>query len=144
MPKKGNNILDSAAPAIGLGVCDWHNLPMRFLRALRELLQTWQGSVLSIVAALGAIYYGPKKMLETYDWYMDRFWDHKVTEFLRSNVKPPTLTAMGEIAAKAIPRSVGEISKALEWPEKRTLRSLKRLKRRHQVTADGEKWKAVL
>jgi hypothetical protein len=73
---------------------------MRFLHALRELLQTWQGAALSILAILGTIYYGPRKMLETYDWYMDRFWDYKVRDFLRSQVIPHRITSYGELAPK--------------------------------------------
>jgi hypothetical protein len=117
---------------------------MRFLHALRELLQTWQGAALSILAILGTIYYGPRKMLETYDWYMDRFWDYKVRDFLRSQVIPHRITSYGELAPKAIPQSISEITAAVGRPEKRILGSLKRLRRRHQVTPDGEKWKAVL
>lgn len=117
---------------------------MRFLHALRELLQTWQGAALSILAILGTIYYGPRKMLETYDWYMDRFWDYKVRDFLRSNVVPPRWTAYGEIDAKAVSKSVSEISAAIGWSDKRVLGSLKRLRRRHHVAPDGDKWKAVL
>jgi hypothetical protein len=117
---------------------------MRFLQALRELLQTWQGVVLSILAALGAIYYGPRKMLETYDWYMDRFWDYAVRDFLRSSVVPQRLTNYGEVTAKAISKSLAEISAATGRSEKRVLGSLKRLRRRHQVSPDGERWKAAL
>ena len=114
----------------------WHELG--------EFLRTWQGAATAFVAALATIYYGPRKMLETYDWYMYRFRDHKVRRFLRSSVIPSRLTALGEEGAKAVPKLPREIGEAIGMPEKRVLGSLKRLERTHQVISDGEKWKIAL
>ena len=116
---------------------------MRFMQALRALLQTWQGVVLAVLAVVGAIYNGPRKVLETYYWYMEWLRDHKVSNFLRSSMIPPRLTAYGELAAKPIPKSLSEISAATGLSEKRTLGSLKRLQRKHSVAPDGDKWKAA-
>ena len=51
---------------------------MRFIYAFRDILQTWQGTALTIIAILGALYYGPRKVLETWDWYWDRYRDNDV------------------------------------------------------------------
>jgi len=42
---------------------------------------TW-GIAAAVVTAGLAIYYAPKKVLETYDWYMDRIYDSKVRVYL--------------------------------------------------------------
>jgi hypothetical protein len=113
-------------------------------RQLWEFTKTWQGASVTALAVLASIYYGPKKVLETFDWYMDRFRDYKVREFLRSNMIPRRLTAHGEMSAHAIARSIIDISAGTKMSAKSVVGSLKRLRRRHHVTPDGENWKAVL
>jgi hypothetical protein len=51
---------------------------MRFVIAFRDFLQTWQGTAVTVLAILGALYYGPRKLLETWDWYWDRYRDNDV------------------------------------------------------------------
>jgi len=47
--------------------------------ALRYTLVGWIGGAITVVAA---IYYGPRKIMETWDWYMFRFRDREVLEVL--------------------------------------------------------------
>ena len=51
---------------------------MRSIYAFRDFLQTWQGTALTGIAILGTLYYGPRKMLETWDWYWERYRDNEV------------------------------------------------------------------
>ena len=44
------------------------------------------GWTVATVGGLAALYYGPKKALETFEWYMDRFRDYKVRDFLRAHI----------------------------------------------------------
>ena len=49
-------------------------------------MRTWEGAVPAAVAVLAAIYYGPRKMLETMDWYIDRFRDRPVLTVLKNRI----------------------------------------------------------
>jgi hypothetical protein len=120
---------------------------MRFLHALRELLRTWQGIVLGVLAVVGAIYYGPKKMLETWDWYWDRFRDNEVFliicrrklipkpgGYVHSNFAPPP--PMVEL-----PFFSKEIADYLKRKEPSVQRSLTRLRRRGKIEPYQDGWR---
>src|SRR5437016_1029075 len=109
---------------------------MRFPRALWELLHTWQGVILAVFAALCTIYYGPRKMLETWDWYLERFYDSKVREFLHSQVTAEFVTAHGP-RRWGIPKSIPEISLGTGMSEKRVRACLKRLRKKKQVEQEA-------
>lgn len=91
-----------------------------------------------------ALYYAPKKMFETWRWYMNEFRDPAIRDHLSRSVTSPKLTMAGE-KRWAIPQSVPEIANALGWSERRVRASLTRLKRRGEVeeTTDG-KWRWIL
>jgi|ERR1035441_1042097 hypothetical protein len=59
--------------------------------ALRYNILTWVGGILTVAAAL---YYGPRKMLETWDWYMFRFRDRTVLDVLESRRRIGDLKAV--------------------------------------------------
>lgn len=113
---------------------------MRFWGALWELVHTWQGLILAVLAVLGAIYYGPRKVLETWDWYLDRFIDSKVKGFLDGSIGTPLLTQHGPVSY-AVSRSVQEIAQATQMSEKRVIKSLGRLSKKRTVVIDGDKWR---
>jgi len=46
-------------------------------------IRTWQGATATAVSAVAAIYYGPRKMLEGLDWYLERFRDRRVLQSLK-------------------------------------------------------------
>jgi hypothetical protein len=116
---------------------------MRFLQALRALLQTWQGVVLTILAILGAIYYGPRKMLETYDWYLDRFRDNDVF-FLIQRRKMVSMGAVANFAPpslKELPYTVKEIADHLARKESSIERSVNRLTKRGKLEPFQDGWR---
>jgi hypothetical protein len=120
---------------------------MRFLQALRALLQTWQGVVLSIIAALGAIYYGPKKMLETWDWYWDRWWDNEVYFLIsRRKLIPQTGNSFSNRSAVPPPKEmayrVKEIADVLGRKEASVEGSIRRLRRRGKIEGYQDGWRA--
>jgi hypothetical protein len=117
---------------------------MRFVQALRALLQTWQGVILALLAALGAIYYGPRKMLETWDWYWDRFRDNDVFFVIaRRKIIPGNRYA--RLAPSAYPTELPffakEIADFLGRKESSVKRSLARLKRRGKVEPYQDGWR---
>jgi hypothetical protein len=101
----------------------------------------WTVAIVSIFSILFTIYHGPKVLWETYDWYMDRLFDHKVKEFMESTITRSS--ASGTERAWAIPKSITEIAKATGLSEKRALGCLRRLKRKGAVSREHELWKPV-
>jgi hypothetical protein len=94
------------------------------------------------VAAITAIYYGPQKMLQTWDWYMERFFDFKVEDYLRRQIKLGMMVGGTQLRLHN-PLSTKIIADALGWSERKTLSSLKRLYRRHKVTESNfQYWQA--
>ena len=79
--------------------------------ALRYAIVAWVGGAITIAAT---IYYGPRKMLETWDWYMFRFRDRKVLE---------TLEERRRMSMKPV-----DIANRLDRSQSSVLRSLNRLK----------------
>jgi len=96
--------------------------------------QTAWGWTVATVGGLAALYYGPRKMFETFDWYMDRFFDHKVLAFLESHITIANYVAPNALRPQwATMKSVPEIAKAIGFSEKRVLGCLRRLKRKKEV-----------
>jgi hypothetical protein len=103
--------------------------------------RTWWGTIVGVSTILLAIYYGPRKMLETWDWYMERFTDSKVRQFLKDH----------RIEIRAAPDKYGqseyarrwttvELAAALKFRERRVARSLERLRIKNQVRCSGSEW----
>jgi hypothetical protein len=109
-------------------------------RGLWPYAQTWWGWTVAVVTILAAIYQGPKAVWETYEWYMDRFFDCKVREFLESNVNKGVARG-GQQQVWGIPKSATEIAIATKMSEKRVLGCLRRLKKKKAVSPDGDRWK---
>src|ERR1022692_2990925 len=80
--------------------------------ALRYNIVGWIGGAITIAAAL---YYGPRKMLETWDWYMFRFRDREVLEILEDRRR------LGDLKAVDIASRLGRTQASV-------LRSLNRLR----------------
>jgi len=53
------------------------------LQLLVEFLHRWQWLVGGIIAAAPASYYGLRKALETWDWYVLRFRDEPILQLMR-------------------------------------------------------------
>lgn len=104
---------------------------------------TW-GWTVACITAIAWVYYGPKKMLETYDWYMQRFKDYEVEDYLRSQKTPEKITGIGLFPAKPMSKTISEISTAIGKTENSVRGSLMRLKRRNRIDRELDKWKAIL
>jgi len=105
--------------------------------------RTAWGWTVGIAEVSFALYYAPKKMLETWDWYLDRFRDHKVLAFLEEQIVRANYVKPEGRPQSATPKSVRDIAEGTHLSEKKVLGSLKRLKRKKAVTAmpNGE-WRA--
>lgn len=100
------------------------------------------GTIAAVIGSLLGIYYGPKKMLETYDWYMYRFFDFKVHLHLESKKTQAQLTRFGHQPSAAMPLSVREICEATGLSERRVRASLGRLYKQRKVHPHtDDKWK---
>ena len=76
-------------------------------------------------------------MFETWDWYMDRFFDWKVEDYLRTSVTAQKMGIHGPVQW-AIPKSIQEISAATKMSEWFVRGSIRRLKKKKVVMEDGE------
>jgi hypothetical protein len=134
---------------VRLGCGFWHNLPMRFLTAFRDFLQTWQGTAVTVLAILSALYYGPRKLLETWDWYCDRYRDSEVfiviahpkildAPAVRSNF-PNVKIGLSKRTEFAY--TVPEIAGFLGRKEGSVEASLKRLRRRGKIEPYQDGWR---
>ena len=104
--------------------------------------QTAWGWTIATVGGLTALYYGPKKMLETFDWYMDRFVDYKVKDFLDSQIILLVHSAGGR-PQHAQPKSIAEIAVGTGYSEQRVRKCLQRLRRKKAVILDKPNyWKS--
>lgn len=97
-------------------------------RQLADFLKSWEGLAVAFLGAAAAVYYAPRKVLETWDWYVDRFLDSPVLNILRdrrlihrpvmnnwSPAPPPEEVEYGlpEIAEK-LSRSRESVGKSLQ------------------------------
>jgi hypothetical protein len=107
-------------------------------------LRTWQGAVPAAFAALAAVYYGPKKMLETWDWYWDRFRDNEVFLVVERRLishPPRSNYVVPRMAPMEFAYTVKEIAERLGRKESSVLASLKRLRRRGKIEQYHEGWR---
>jgi hypothetical protein len=109
------------------------------LSMLWHFLKGWSGLVFGILATL---FYGPKKLIETWDWYLDRFYDSAVFAIVKKPVFRPVLRSSnipspGKVEHVLSPHQAGEISKQLKRKEKRVTSSLRRLESRGKIKGDG-------
>jgi hypothetical protein len=106
-------------------------------------LATWQGAAIAAVPVLAAIYYGPRKMLETWDWYWDRFRDNAVLFVIQRRKLIPAhsvVTGSGPQPMKELPFSLKEIAEYLGRKESSVQKSIKRLKRHGKIEPFQDGW----
>lgn len=97
------------------------------------------------VAGLGfAGYYGGKKLLDTWDWYVDRFYDDKVVDLLASRrfLYGPGMGPLTEPKIE-LPYEIYEIAERLGRTESHVLHSLERLRRKGKVEPFRNGWRAA-
>jgi len=111
-----------------------------------DFVTTWQGLTLTIAGVVAAIYYGPRRMLETWDWYWDRFRDGEVLIiFHRRKFMPPPSGQSNFGPAHTpieIPYTAAEIAGMLGRSKKSVVGSIKRLWRRGKLEMYGSGWRA--
>lgn len=94
-----------------------------------KLYEAGKSFAATCIAVLAAIYYGPRKMLETWDWYLNRFFDEPVLDVLREN----SLLAK-ELRVRPVEGySIGELAELLNRSQQSIGKSLRRLKRKGRV-----------
>lgn len=113
------------------------------------------------VAIAAALYYGPKKALETWDWYRDRLRDNAVYIVLKKRktawLPPPLPIGGASLGNRSFPSlltpqtqsaqfveypyTVPEIAKLLKRKEKSVTRSLIRLEHRGKAVRDSDGWR---
>lgn len=114
------------------------------LDKLWPFARTWPGGIAAVLSFLWPIFYAPKKVTETWRWYMYEFFgDRKVEDCLMASVTPE-FPAMYGPKKWAIPKSLAEIAAETGYSESRLPGCLERLRRRGTVFAEGDKWKAKL
>ncbi len=111
-------------------------------RALWPYARTSWGWTVAIASALATIYGGPKLLFETWDWYMDRFFDYKVTDYLETRVQQGA-TINNKRTIIPIAESIPKISEGVGMAPWRVKGSLRRLKKKKQVTNSGDNWRIV-
>ena len=93
------------------------------LRLVWRFFWGWGGLVLAV---LGVLFYGPKKMLETWDWYIAR-WDSKVLRAIPEETKiPPFKMFARNPRVRDLATNTGRSERSVE-------NSLKRLAEKKQV-----------
>ena len=85
-------------------------------------------------------------MLETWDWYIDRFVDMPVADIVRRRViVPPYHSPLGEVFDQPneveLRYNARDIARALHRDEKSVRKSLLRLARRGKVEVDNNGWR---
>ena len=105
-----------------------------------HFLASWAGASLALLAAL---YYGPRKMLETWDWYVYRFRDSAIFEII-DQPKVYEQTHGGRkytnITGGNLAYSAQEIGHELNRTEASVLKSLRRLKRDKKAVEKNGGW----
>jgi DNA-binding transcriptional ArsR family regulator len=112
-----------------------------------DFLHHWQWLIAAVIAAIPAIYHAPKKALETWDWYLNRFRDRVVLDVLREVRIPKKLapfnpTGPGQISptivsiAKEGSYGVGDLADILNRSQRSIGKSLRRLKAQGKVELD--------
>jgi hypothetical protein len=102
--------------------------------------KTWSGYLVAAISLLLAVFYGPKNVIQTYGWYMYRYFDQKVEDCLRGSVSEEIQTMNGP-RRWAIPKSLVDISMATGFSERKVSACLERLRRKRLVLPYGEGWK---
>jgi hypothetical protein len=116
-------------------------------RTLVDFLHRWQWLLAAIAAGVPTIYYAPKKVLETRDWYLDRFRDRSILEVLHEvripkNLAPFNPSGPGEVSptviaiAKHGSYSVGDLADILNRNKQSIGKSIRRLRAQGKIELD--------
>lgn len=89
---------------------------------------------MAVTTIVLAVYYGLRKMLTTWDWYIERFTDSKACQFLKDHPGEFINSEhFGESYYKTQYWSPEALAVAMQFGKRRIARSLERLKRQRRV-----------
>ena len=89
-----------------------------------------------------AVYYGPRKMLETWDWYVDRFLDSKVRHALNRYRAPMKQLGEGRYVRIGLGVHLVDIAKDCSISENSCRKRLRRLERRGEaIDCHDDDWR---
>lgn len=105
---------------------------------------TWYGITATTVGSLLALYYGPRQMFETWDWYLNRFRDEPILDVLRHVRIPNKLAPHNPIGPhethptiRAITKegtySIGDLADILKRSQRSIGKSIKRLRAKGKI-----------
>lgn len=115
---------------------------MRDLGYWWPFARTAWGWLVATAGGIAALFYGPKKAVETFDWYMDRFFDYKVREYLEGLVEPMAYMSPNGRGQSAKSATVSEIAIAINMSERKVRKCLTRLRRKKIVILERNgRWK---
>ena len=104
----------------------------------------WKGTI-STLGISAAIYYGLRRVLETWRWYCFEIRDRTVLQLIERRKMVPdgswTVFNREPHPTKELPYSVSEIANALKRKEKSVNRSLKRLRTDGKVELFEDGWR---
>jgi len=112
---------------------------MRVLKILWSLIVGWGGLA---AAGIATLYYGPRKLMETWDWYMFRFRDRAVLDVIDEKRWTPggVNPDFAYIPSRLVPWRMVEIAHRLRRSEQSVGRSLRRLKESRKIQSVGNGW----
>lgn len=107
-------------------------------RGVLGFFHNWQWLIGGILAAVPTFYYGPRKAVETWDWYVARFRDQAILDVMRDRtllhhkfVHPEDNT--NAVIAREGSYSVGDLAHLLDRSHQAIGKSIRRLKRRGTI-----------
>ena len=108
------------------------------MRPLLNIVRAWYSFAAVTLAALGSLYYGIPKMLQTCDWYCEKY-DAKVLQVIKTR-REITDAIYSPPIYRTLPQTVDTVSAELRRSPKSVEKSLRRLKRRGKAEFVGNGW----
>jgi hypothetical protein len=100
------------------------------------------GLTAAVITGILAVYRCPRIILETHDWYMYRFRDSKVREFLESCItRSVPVNGVEQLCPSQ--KTVAEIARATGLSDKQAAGTLKRLSKRRLVDQERGYWRVT-
>jgi hypothetical protein len=118
-----------------------------FWHTFWQFLHTWQGYIPAAITVAAAVYYGPQKVLETWDWYLDRFRDQRVMDVVRRKRQTTYVLPRNSMSD---PHAIGtkdegwtaeQIAESTGREVSSVSKSLRRLARRKKVSEGTDGWR---
>jgi len=112
-----------------------------------SFIHRWQWLVAAIVAGVPTLFYGPRKALETWDWYVNRFRDEPLLQIMRDRkmlpreldtpleqqIGPSPPMTSNALIIKEGSYSVGDLANILRRSRRSIGKSVKRLRAQGKI-----------